>query len=352
MRPSEFIHLRVVSSYSLCYGALKIGEIVELAKKNKMPAVSIADKGNFFALLEFSLAAVKSGIQPIVAVSLKIDLGEEYNDDSDEILLIARNENGYHNLIKLVSYSFLYNSKSGENYSNLQDLAKFNSDLIALIGYRKGCLYEMHKNNQHDQASKLIDKYQEIFSDIYIELSRMNYEAENLVEPRLLKTALAKNLPIVATNDVKFATYNMGEAQDILTCIASNQYFDDPNRTKDNYEHYFKTSASMIELFRDLPEAIENTVNIAKKCSFFPDSAPPSLPNFSTEDRNENEELIYQSEQGLQERLEQYNIASELHEEYKQRLKYELEVIQKMGFPGYFLIVSDFINGVRTTIFQ
>ncbi len=340
-----FIHLRVTSSYSLCFGALRFNEIAELCKKHKMPAVALSDQGNLFGSLEFSLAMVKEGIQPINAVSLKVDLSSEGIAETDEILLIATNQQGYQNLLKIVSNSYLHNLSLGQNFTNLEELSSNKAGLVALIGYRKGCLYKFAKQQGNKNFAKLISLYQDIFfDDLFIELSRLNEPDEQIAEARFLEIAQNAQLKIVATNDVNYSNPELYEAQDILNCIARNEYSDDPKREKGSTEHYFKNSTSMQQLFADLPEACANTVLIAKKCSFFPETSEPSLPNFATEGRSEKEELEYQSNQGLKQRFTQHHIAAEAQPEYLERLNYELEIINKMGFAGYFLIVSDFIK--------
>ena len=338
----QFIHLRNISSYSLSYGQIQVAELVDLAVQHKMPAISLADKNNFFGLLEFALAAVKKGVQPIIAVALTVQLSEK---EQDQILLIAKNEVGYHNLMRIVSNSYL-NDNTDLGIATFSDIEKYNDGVISLIGYYKGKLFNLLKDSQLDKSKELIEKYQEIYhEDLYLEIARLGEDGESAVNPKLLKLAIEHNLPIVATNDVKYKDANLHEAQDILSCIAATQYFDDNNREKSSVEHYFKSPLAMARLFKDLPEAIENTENIAKKCSFFPTASEPSLPKFPCEGgRTEEEELRFQGEEGLVERIKQHNVPQEEHQKYQDRLDYELGIIEKMGFPGYFLIVSDFIK--------
>jgi DNA polymerase-3 subunit alpha len=335
----DFIHLRVISSYSLCYGAMTIDKSVSLAKQFQMPALAISERGNFFGLLEFSLNAVKESIQPIIACSVKIEISE---NNFDEILLIAKNEEGYQNLIKIVSLSFITSSNS-QAKSNLDNLKKYNNGLICLIGYREGKIYELLASSQTPQAQQIISAYQDIFNnDIFIEISRLGYKNEQYIENKLLQIAKTENIPIVATNDVKYASSELSEAQEILSCIADNRYYDDSNRSKINSEHYFKSPTAMKSLFKDLPEAIENTIIIAKKCSYFPKANDPALPKYGNGENTEDGELSFQSKQGLEIILEKNKILDKAP--YYERLNYELSIITKMGFAGYFLIVSDFIK--------
>lgn len=339
----NFIHLRNISSYSLCNGAIKISDLIILAKKYHMPAIGLADINNLFGSLEFSIAASKSGIQPIMAISLNIEIK---NNDFDKILIIAKNETGYKNLLMLASSAFLDNNNQNINYITLEKLNIYKDGLIILIGYQQGKIYEYLHNNQDQKAEALITQYYETFANnLYIEISRLGYKHEKITEPKLLKSALKFNIPIVATNDIKFASKDLSEAQNILSCIAQNQYFDDPNRPSTSKEHYFKSSHEMSHLFADLPEAIQNTINIATRCSYYPTTKNPTLPHFATsKGRNEAEELSFQATQGLEEITTHLSMTEAQKTEYFNRLKYELEIIIKMGFPGYFLIVSDFIK--------
>jgi len=339
---AKFIHLRVISSYSLCYGALTIEEVVSLAVRYRIPAIALTERGNLFGLLEFSLAASKSGIQPIPSASIKVRLEENIYDN---VLLFAKNKQGYQNLLKIVSLSFLENTEQGINATTLANLDKYSEGLIAAIGFREGELYNLATNNQNDRLEKLTKQYQGIFkNELFVEISRLGYEHEKFVENKLLNIAKKFDLPIVGTNDVKYATQDLCEAQDILTCIATNQYIDDASRPKTLAEHYFKSPHAMEQIFHDLPEAIDNTRLIAKKCSFFPGVEEPSLPNFETSGCTEEEEITSVATNGLKERIKQHKIPEDKHKTYFERLDYELRIIKRMGFPGYFLIVSDFIK--------
>ena len=337
----NFIHLRNISSYSLCTGSLTIQNLVDLAIKYKMPALALTEQDNLFSSLEFSITASKFSVQPIIGLASKTQLKQH---DFDDILILAKNHVGYRNLINIASNIYLDNHQENLNYISFTSLKEHYNDLIVIIGYYKGHIYKLIKNKQIQIAKKLIQQYQEIFkNNLYIEISRLGYPNEANIETELLKIALELNIPIVATNDVKFASKDLYEAQQILQCIATNRYYDDPNLVKDSIEHYFKSPSEMIELFKDLPEAIENTINIAKRCSYYPTTHPPALPHFPTaKGRNENAELTFQAQQGLKKRIATLSVDKQ--QTYQERLEYELKIINNMGFPGYFLIVSDFIK--------
>ena len=315
---AKFIHLRTVSSYSLCFGASSVADLVAKAKREEMPALAIADKNNLFASLEFAMEAVKNSLQPIHAVAQKLSL---LNKDKDDILLIATNKTGYQNLLKISSLPYLAGNIAG--IAEFANIEQYNQGIIALIGSRAGALYNYLLYGQYDKAEELVDLYQTIYSNnLFLELSRLSYEDEVVVEPLLLKLALKKNIPIVATNDVRYIESSSYEAQDILSCIAEGEYFTNTKRKKSSPEHFFKTEARMKRLFKDLPEAIENTELIAKKCSFFVESKEPSLPSFPIEgSRDEGEELVFQAKAGLEIRIKQHGIAEGKIERYNKRFR-------------------------------
>ncbi len=359
-----YISLRNHTTYSLCKGAIKIYEIVERAKACAMPALGICDSANLFAALEFSLACKKSGIQPILGVEMLVnfedkDLKNASNLDIENSLaklpLIAMDEDGYKNLMFLVSYSFL-NRESGLSphikFSLLKEHAK---GLIALSGASEGVIAKMLNDGQEKKLDDLIKELQTLFlpENFYIEITRHNTEAEKKLEEKFIAIAFKHNAPLVATNDTYFMTRQMHEAQDILNCIGEGRIFLEANRKKNSPEQYFKSQEEMEALFADLPEALENTVNIAKKCAVMAFERPPTLPKFSNEENfDEKAELQKQAHEGLRARLQQKfelektdaAAQEKITQEYFARIDFELGVISKMNFAGYFLIVSDFIK--------
>lgn len=373
-----YISLRNHTTYSLCKGAIKISGLVEAAKALKMPALGISDCQNTFAALEFSSACKKAGIQPIIGAELLFDLGlsshgqnpnsfsEPSNLDVENSLtklpLIARNEEGYKNLMYLVSHSFL-NRKTGISpHIDLELLKQKSSGLIALSGGCDGFLSRLINDQQEAKLEKIINIFKEIFPDnnFYIEITRQGTKEENSLEEKWLEAALKFNLPIVATNDVYFLTADMHEAQDVLSCIGEGLIFAETNRKKNSKEQYFKSQELMEELFSDLPEALENTVNIAKKCHIMAFERPPTLPRFSNDANfSESQELRKEASEGLELRLKRKFEIEEIideeekkkiEKEYFERLEFELEIIIKMNFSGYFLIVSDFIRWAKNNL--
>lgn len=362
-----FINLRTHTTYSLCKGAIKIPDLVKKAVACNMAAVGISDCSNLFAALEFSATCKKSGIQPILGCEMLVDFAINDNKnlanlDIEQSLaklpLIAKNEDGYKNLMYLVSYSYLNRQTGLSPHISFEILKQYSKGLIALSGSVDGILGKLILSNQAKKLQEILANLTTTFAkdDFYIELCRHNIKEENELEDKFIDIALKNSLPLVATNDIYFLEPEMYEAQDILTCVGEGKTFLDLNRKRNSKEQYFKTSEEMEELFSDIPEAIENTVNIAKKCHIMAFERPPTLPKFSNaENFDESEELKKQAKEGLISRLKSKFIIEEIaleqqkliEEEYFARIDFELSVIIKMNFSGYFLIVSDFIKWAK-----
>jgi DNA polymerase-3 subunit alpha len=360
-----FISLKNRTTYSLCSGAIKIPALVEAAKKAKMPALGIMDAQNLFGALEFSSACKKSGIQPIIGCEMLIKLQSSVKHPSNldienslvSMPLIARNEQGYKNLMFLVSHSFLNRQAGISPHISFELLKEKSAGLIALSGGVKGILTKFILEDLEKSLSEILQELKETFPDnFYIEITRHGSEAEEKLEKKFIEIAFKHNLPLLACNDVYFLTPEMHEAQDILSCIGRGQVFAEVNREKNLPSQYFKSVEDMQELFFDIPESLENTVNIAKKCHIMAFENKPALPKFnSSPDFSEEEELRNQSHQGLEERLKQKFILEEtppekqeeVRKQYFERIDFEISVIARMDFPGYFLIVSDFIKWAK-----
>ncbi len=359
-----YISLRNHSTFSLCKGAIKINDLVKKAKEYKMPAVAIMDIGNLFGALEFSMACQKEGIQPIIGCEILVDFNlnnkkdQSYLDQENQLCklpLIATNEQGYKNLMYLESFSFLDRKNGISPHINLELLKENSSGLIALSGAKEGVIYKLLESDQEKKLEQISKDIADIFGkeNFYIQIERHGIKSESDNEKRLLDFALKNNFPLLATNDVYFLTKDMHEAHDVLYCIGEGRFFLEQDRKKFSPEQYFKSQEEMKSLFQDLPEAINNSVKIAKKCHFMASQREPTLPTFdSSEGFSEKKELKRQSDEGLKERLkikfELEKISKQdqekINEEYFKRLEYELSIISNMGFDGYFLIVSDFIK--------
>lgn len=361
-----YIALRNHTTYSLCKGAIKIADLIEKAKSLKMPALAIMDSQNLFGALEFSMACKKAGIQPILGCEMMIDFNLQdskniSNVDFTENLcktpLIATSEEGYRNLMFLVSESYLKRQNGIIPFVNFELLKQKSNGIIALSGGCEGLIGKLLLQGQDKQAQKILLEIKEIFNNnFYIEITRHGIKNEDLIEEKLLQLAFDNSLPIVASNDVYFLTPEMHEAQDILSCIYEGHSLVEENRKKNSPEQYFKNYEQFLELFKDLPEAIANTINIAKKCHTMAFERSPTLPKFSTEvNFDEAHELRNQSLEGLKMRLKSKFLIEEsdaetqqkIEKHYFERLEYELGIIIKMNFSGYFLIVSDFIKWAK-----
>jgi DNA polymerase-3 subunit alpha len=354
-----FVHLRVHSSYSLLEGALTIARLAELAKKDRQPALALTDTDNMFGALEFSEKLAGYGIQPIVGCAIGVDFGDQeirpgtVEHTWPRIVLLAMAEAGYRSLMRLVSRAYLETSPQERPHLKRDWLDGETEGLIALSGGPSGPLDVALAGGQQALAQSRCATLQSLFGDgLYIELQRHGMPAERVVEPALIELAYAKNIPLVATNEPYFATREDYEAHDALLCIAEGRLIADTDRRQLTPEHRFKSRAEMAALFADLPEALASTVEIAERCTFRPRSLAPILPRFTTEagttDISEPEELRRAAEAGLERRIARYGTApGQTLEVYRERLAYELGVIERMKYAGYFLIVADFIQWAK-----
>ncbi|MDU8943313.1 DNA polymerase III subunit alpha [Ovoidimarina sediminis] len=350
----RFIHLRLHTEYSLLEGAVRLKKLPALCRAAGMPAVAVTDTNNMFAALEFSVAAIGEGIQPIVGC--QVDLGfraalpGQKETPPAPLVLIAQNETGYGNLLKLNSELYL-DTERAVPHVTLEELAVHAEGLICLTGGPDGPMGRLLRSGAQAEAEALLDTLEAAFGDrLYIELQRhpgedgQPPEAERLTERGFVELAYARDIPLVATNDVYFPKADMYEAHDALICIAEGAYVDQQEpRRRLTPQHYFKTPAEMAALFADLPEAIANTVEIARRCAFAASRHDPILPRFADD---EVEELRRQARDGLAARLAVIPHAAPV-EDYEKRLDFELGIIEGMGFPGYFLIVADFIKWAK-----
>lgn len=339
----QFIHLRNHTQFSLSEGAIRIGELVAMTAANKMPAVAITDSGNLFGILEFSKAATSKGVQPIIGCEVKVE--------GSKLIFYAKDKAGFQNLLKLVSHSLLRSSSPHEASLDLVEVEQYTEGLLCLTASLEGELAKLISRGEVSKAYNFAERLSAMFPDrLYIELQRHGLEEEEKVESHLIDIAYKLNLPLIATNNNFYGTQEMYEAHDALICIAEGKYLADENRKKYNDQFYFKSSEEMAALFADIPEAIENTVKFAKRCSVKAEGRKPMLPDYPTEGgRTQEDELRVQAEEGLKQRLEikTRNEGEGDYTEYHERLKFELDVITNMKFPGYFLIVSDFIKWAK-----
>ncbi len=353
--PASFVHLRVKSAYSLLEGAIRPRELAALAGKGAMPAVAVADVNNLFGVFEISETLAKAGVQPIVGCQLSVELDEAVpvagmvrQQKPPSIALLVQNDLGYRNLSKVLSAAYLEAKPGDWAHVKADKLAAHAQGLIALTGGPGGPINRLIVEGQPDAAQEALDKLAAIFGDrLYIELQRHGLAEERAAEDRLIDFAYEKNIPLVATNDVHFGAADMYEAHDALLCIADGSFVSQQDRRRLTREHRFKSAEEMAVQFADLPEAIENTIEIARRCAFRPKKRNPILPQFVPESGlSPADELRKQAEEGLARRLKAHGLYAD-EKVYRDRLEYELGVITGMDFPGYFLIVSDFMKWTR-----
>ncbi|HEY3813933.1 MAG TPA: DNA polymerase III subunit alpha [Caulobacteraceae bacterium] len=349
MSAEGFVHLRVRSAYSLLEGAIKADKLGKLAAAAGMPAVAIADRADLFGALEFSQACKETGVQPIIGCALPIvGLGsQDRHVRAPTVVLLAQTEDGWRNLMQLSSLAYL--EAAGDEPSVTWDTVSAHAEgLILLSGGPDGPVDPLLAAGQNKEAWAALQAMEQVFGGrFYIELQRHGLASEKLVEPRLVEYAYERDIPLVATNDVYFPDRAMYRAHDALLAIAERSFLGEDNRRRVTPEHWFKTPSLMRELFKDLPEACDNTLDIARRCAFLVKKLDPILPRFDTgAGRSEPDELAWQAREGLKARLADVELAVP-EEEYWARLEFEIAVIQNMGFSGYFLIVSDFIKWAK-----
>ncbi|MEW6019248.1 MAG: DNA polymerase III subunit alpha, partial [Pseudomonadota bacterium] len=349
-----FVHLRVRSAYSLLEGAIKADAIGRLAATHHMPAVALTDRTNLYGALEFSVATQVEGVQPIVGCALAVTgIGERMGERwarNPTIVLLAQTETGYLNLSALSSAAYVDNVGGvDEPAVPWSRVAELSEGLILLSGGWDGPVDPLFAAGKTAEGRAALAEMHRVFGDrFYVELQRHGLAAQALAEPELVAFAYDNDVPLVATNDAYFAEAEMHVAHDALLCIADGAFVGQDERRRVTPEHWFKPPQDMRALFADLPEACDNTLDIARRCAFMVKKRDPILPRFPTEgDRSEAEELAHQAREGLKARMAagQANVRPEA--EYWERLDVELSVISQMGFPGYFLIVSDFIKWAK-----
>jgi len=363
-----FIHLRVHSAYSLLEGALPAAKIVAHAKADRMPAIAITDTNNLFGAMEFSQKAVKEGIQPIIGCQLDVAFldgvpgggpragGRRNGPELSPIVLIAASETGYANLVRLVSRAYLDTSPSEPTHILASWLDGLSEGVICLTGGERGPVGKALKEEHPELAEGRLLFLKERFGDrLYVELQRPG-GYDRAIEAASIELAYRHELPLVATNEAFFLKRADYEAHDALLAIAEGTVVAVDERRRLTEESHLKSQAEMAALFADVPEAIDNTVEIARRCTYYPRNRAPILPRFTTTktdrpeeaEKAESEELKAQARQGLDARLATLGMAPGFTEkDYRERLEFELGIIERMKYPGYFLIVSDFIKWAK-----
>src|SRR5436190_837736 len=365
MSSAGFVHLHVHSAYSLLKGSIKMAKLGELAKADRQPALALTDTDNMFGALEFSDKMAGYGIQPIVGCELAVDFGDQDPNARNalasapsRIVLLAARERGYRSLMRLNSRAFLETPVHQAPHIKLEWLEGDALDLIALTGGPDGPISLALAGDHAALAATRCDRLASLFGDrLYVELQRHGIEKERRAEAGLIDLAYARGLPLVATNEPYFASNDDYEAHDALLCIAGGRLIAETDRDQLTPDHRFKTRAEMAVLFADIPEALASTIEIAERCSFRPMTRKPILPRFTVgaganaadAATEEAAELRRQAEEGLRNRLKVHGLSQGTTEEdYSARLAFELDVISRMNYAGYFLIVADFIKHAKS----
>ncbi len=357
MAHADFVHLRVHTAYSLSEGAIQIADLAKLCRSLEMPAVAVTDSGNLFGALEFCETLWEAGVQPIVGCCLPVtredrhqgsEAGAGAREEPAALVLLVQNETGYQNLMKLSSKAFLETDGAEQPHVTFAELAELGAGLIVLSGGADGPVGRLLADGQYEAAEETLKALAAAFPGrLYVEIQRHKLPTETRVEESLIDLAFRFDLPLVATNNVLFAGEEMFEAHDVLTCVAASATVGQEDRPHFTPDHRFKSAQEMRVLFADLPEALDNTLVIARRCAYRVPLREPMLPTFS---ENEADQLRQDAEQGLTARLAVSPPRSpgpEAEKEYRDRLAYELGVIIEMGFPGYYLIVADFVQWAK-----
>ncbi|MCT4552129.1 MAG: DNA polymerase III subunit alpha [Alphaproteobacteria bacterium] len=384
-KPVRYINLRTHTAYSLAEGAIKIKDLVSHCKDNEIPAVAITDTNNLFGGADFSYNLVGAGVQPILGTQLAVNFKTEIDGDrlrkessyatswlpegvvfkSDaagvanflsQIILLVQNETGYRNLLKIISDAHLLSPDNEPAHTLLKYIKDRSEGLICLTGGVRGIVGQAILMEEEEIAEQKLLELKEVFGDrLYLEMSRLGTNEEEKCEDKFIELAYKHNIPLVATNETFFLTKDMYVAHDALICVTASRFVEEEDRRHETMENYLKSEEEMAELFEDLPEALESTVNIARRCGYGVKKSPPLLPHVEKgiTDEDEKKMLYDNCMVGIKKRFEERNIPEDKWQKYYDMIDFEVGVINNMGFPGYFLIVEDFMrwcaeNGVPT----
>ncbi|MGJ7095012.1 DNA polymerase III subunit alpha [Vibrio hannami] len=349
MSDPKFIHLRVHSDFSMVDGLSKVPPLVKKVAELGMPAMALTDFTNLCGLVKFYNTAHGSGVKPIIGADFTMQ-SEDFGEELTKITVLAADNKGYNNLTLLISEAYQRGHVQHQPVIDKQWLVNHSEGIILLSGGKSGEIGKALLKGNQPLVDKCVAFYQEHFADrFYLELTRTGRADEESYLHFALELAEKAELPVVATNEVVFLTEEQFDAHEIRVAIHDGYTLEDPRRPK-NYspQQYLRSEEEMCELFSDIPEALENSVEIAKRCNVTVRLGEYFLPAFPTEGMEETEFLIKKSEEGLEERLEflfpDAEERAKRRPEYDERLQIELEVINNMGFPGYFLIVMEFIQ--------
>ena len=348
----NFNHLKVHTQYSICEGAIKIDELADFCKSKKIKSIGLADSYNLCGALEFSEKISKAGTHPIIGTQINLNI----SDIIGKITLYATSEEGYKNLTKLSSSSYLKNNVMTEPSCSLKDLIDNNEGLILLTGNFTNFFGKLFFKNKLKDFEQILSSLKNYFKDrLYIEIQRHNEIQEKNFENYLLNISKSLSLPLIATQEIFYLEKDMYEAHDALICIGEKNFVDDKNRFRYNNHHYYKSQEELEKIYSDIPEALENNYNFHLRFNFKPKKSKPILPSIASKESNSpEEELTKLAKKGLEKRLKNFilkknnNLSkNQINEIYEDRLKHEINIINSMNYASYFLIVSDYIKWAK-----
>ena len=349
---NSFTHFKLHTQYSICEGAIKIENLKDYCKSNKIKSIGISDTSNLCGVLEFSETISKQGTQPIIGTQINF----EFKNEKGLLTLIAKTEKGYRKLIELSSRSFLENNDLSEPYCKIEDLYSLSEDMIVMSGTLNGLIGKLYTKSRFDDIEEIFKSLKKFYNNnFYIEIQRHGDLNEKQFEKFNLNLSSKFNIPIIASHEVFYIEKNMHDAHEALICIGNKTYLNEKNRIKYSENHYLKSDDEMKLIFKDLPEALQNNYNLPFRCSFRPSFSKPILPNISSKnDGSADDKLIRDSNNGLNIKFKNFfckkdQIPSDhkFYQLYKKRLDHELKIINEMQYSSYFLIVSDYINWAK-----
>ena len=349
----KFCHFKIHTQYSICEGAIKIDDLSEYCKNNKVRSIGISDSYNLCGALEFAEKISKSGTQPIIGSQINFLVDEELG----KLSLYAKTEKGYKNLIKLSSKSYLSSDEKSDPHCKVEDLKEFNEDLILLTGNHNDLFGKIYKSNKLKNLKKLLFTINEIFiGRTYVEIQRHAEIGEKSFEDYILQLSKTLKIPIIASQEIYYINQDMFEAHDALMCIGQKSYVEDNKRVKLSDQHFIKSNDQLKNLYKDIPEALENNYNFPFRFNFKPKKSLPILPSLENQNNSGvKSELLSLANSGLKNRLKNFILIKEdnktkknLIEIYQDRLQHELNIINSMNYSAYFLIVSDYIKWAKT----
>ena len=349
---NNFKHIKIHTQYSICEGAIKIDDLADYCKLNKIKSIGLADSFNLCGALEFSEKISKTGTHPIIGTQINLKLLNLIG----KVTLYATSEIGFKNLTKLSSLSYLKNNAMTDPSCSLNDLIENNEGLILLTGNYTNFFGQLFYKNKLKDFEQILNSLKINFKDrIYVEIQRHNELQEKNFENYLLNISKSLQLPLIATQEIFYLNQDMYEAHDALICIGEKNFIDDKNRFKYNNQHYFKSQDELEKLYSDIPEALENNYNFHLRFNFKPKKSKPILPSIAgNESSSPEEELSRLANEGLKSRLENFIFKKEkikskkqIKEIYEDRLNHEINIINSMDYASYFLIVSDYIKWAK-----